>query len=124
MFDKLNSLFKSKKNTEAEKNKSANGVNGAKVQSEQPIFKIDFNPKKPEIPEIEDQAKIDFRYGVVIPYAYVHLFWDDVHNEVVYSIEEPNLDVKEKEILNTLEQGIQELIDISFVNVNEKEVLI
>ncbi|MBI2105540.1 type II/IV secretion system ATPase subunit [Candidatus Woesearchaeota archaeon] len=119
MLDKLNSLFKRKKIIDVdEKIKKTNG------QNEQLIFKIDFSSQKPELPEIEDQTKLDFRYGVIIPFAYIHLSWDDVHNEIVYGVEEPILDVHEKEILNTLEQGVQELIDISFVNVDQKEVLI
>ncbi len=109
---KLDSIFKKRK-TEKEE-----------VKKEESLFKINFDAKKPELPEVSDQTKLDLRYGLILPYAYAHLYWDEVQGEVVYSVEEPNLDVKEKEILNTLEQGVQELIDISFINVDDKEVLI
>mgnify|MGYP001617929377 CR=1 FL=1 len=109
---KLNSIFK--------KNKSKIENN----EKEELSFKINFDAKKPELPEVKDESNLDLRYGLIIPYAYAHLYWDEVHGEVIYSVEEPNLDVKEKEILNTLEQGVQELIDISFINVDDKEVLI
>lgn len=108
---KLDSLFKKSKMKE-------------EAKKEEYLFKINFDAKKPSLPDVEDITKTDLRYGLIIPYTYAHLYWDDVHGEVVYSVEEPNLDVKEKEILNTLEQGIEELIDISFINVNDKEVLI
>ena len=111
---KLDSLFKRGK-TEKEKEE---------VKKEESLFKIDFNAKKPDLPEINDNTKLDLRYSLILPYAYAHLYWDEVHGEIIYSIEEPNLDVREKEILNTLEQGVQELIDISFINVDDKEVLI
>ncbi len=109
---KLDSLFK-KKDPEKEE-----------AKKDEQLFKVDFNAKKPELPEVKDETKLDLRYGLILPYAYAHLYWDEVHGEIIYSIEEPNLDVREKEILNTLEQGVQELIDISFINVDDKEVLI
>lgn len=108
---KLDSLFKKNKVKE-------------ETKKEEYLFKINFDAKKPILPDVDDVTKADLRYGLIVPYAYAHLYWDDVHGEMVYSIEEPNLDVREKEILNTLEQGIQELIDISFINVDDKEVLI
>ena len=119
---KLSSIFKKNKN------KIGNGDVGELEKGEpgkgELLFKINFEAKKPELPEVKDETKLDLRYGLIMPYAYAHLYWDEVHGEVVYSIEEPNLDVKEKEVLNTLEQGVQELIDISFINVDDKEVLI
>ena len=111
---KLDSLFRKKKNeNENEEEKK-----------EESQFKINFEAKKPVLADVSDQTKLDLRYGLVIPYAYAHLYWDEIHGEVIYCVEEPNLDIKEKEILNTLEQGVQELIDISFINVDDKEVLI
>ena len=103
--------------------KDKKGVNGAE-KKEESVFKINFGAEKPALPEVKDERNLDLRYGLLIPYTYAHLYWDEVHGEVIYSVEEPSLDVKEKEVLNTLEQGIQELIDISFINVDDKEVLI
>ena len=114
VLEKFVSLFKDKKPEQ----KQAEDI------KDQSSFKINFNADKPEIPDVDDKSKVNFRYGLIIPYAYAHLYWDEVHGEIVYSIEEPNLDLKEKEILNTLEQGVQELIDISFINVDDKEILI
>ena len=103
--------------------KDKKGANGAE-KKEESVFKINFGAEKPALPEVKDERNLDLRYGLLIPYTYAHLYWDEVHGEVIYSVEEPSLDVKEKEVLNTLEQGIQELIDISFINVDDKEVLI
>ncbi|MBI5803079.1 type II/IV secretion system ATPase subunit [Candidatus Pacearchaeota archaeon] len=116
MLLKLDSLFKKKK--------SKNGEVKNDEKKDESQFKINFDAKKPMLADVSDQTKLDLRYGLILPYAYAHLYWDEVHGEVIYGIEEPNLDVKEKEILNTLEQGVQELIDISFINVDDKEVLI
>ena len=114
VLEKFVSLFKDKKPEQ----KQAEDI------KDQSSFKINFNADKPEIPDVDDKSKVNFRYGLIIPYAYAHLYWDEVQGEIVYGVEEPSLDLKEKEILNTLEQGVQELIDISFINVDDKEILI
>ena len=118
MFEKLVSLFKDKNKVQKDDDLEV------KKKTMQLQFKINFNASKPELPDVDDKTKMDLRYGLIVPYAYSHIYWDEVHNELVYSVEEPILDVREKEVLNTLEQGIQELIDISFINVDDKSILI
>jgi archaeal flagellar protein FlaI len=89
-------------------------------------FSIDLksSQKAVNFPKSSERNKIDFRYPLIVPYAYAHIVWDDVQNELVYKIEEPVLDSKESETLVTLEQGIKELINMSFISVKEKETLI
>ncbi|MAG45566.1 MAG: hypothetical protein CMH63_02220 [Nanoarchaeota archaeon] len=127
MFEKLTSKIKEelkKPLFNKDKGKAPSTPKEEGKGKEELKFKINFNPPKPDLPDIQDKTKVDFRYAILAPYSYIHLYWDEVHGEVVYQVEEPNLDVKEKEVLNLLEQGIQELIDISFINVDDKEVLI
>ena len=51
-------------------------------------------------------------------------FWDDEHHELVYTVEEPPLDGAEQEILTSIEKGVEELINISFINVKQTDVII
>ncbi|MBU2639156.1 MAG: type II/IV secretion system ATPase subunit [Nanoarchaeota archaeon] len=117
MFEKLNEqlnqLFKKKEAVKEGK-------------KEETVFKIDFssNQKTVNFPESEDKSKIDFRYPLIIPYAYSHIVWDEVQSELIYKIEEPILDQREKETLVMLEQGVKEFINMSFIAVKEKETLI
>ena len=69
MLLKLNSLFKKSKIKE-------------EVKKEESLFKINFDAKKPILPDVEDETKLDLRYGLIVPYAYAHLYWDDVHKTV------------------------------------------
>jgi flagellar protein FlaI len=127
MFEKLTSKIKEelkKPLFNKDKGKAPSTPKEEGKGKEELKFKINFNPPKSDLPDIQDKTKVDFRYAILAPYSYIHLHWDEVHGEIVYNVEEPNLDVKEKEVLNLLEQGIQELIDISFINVDDKEVLI
>ncbi len=62
-----------------------------------PLVAIDFTPRIPPIKKIKDKAKIDVRYCVISPFAYIHIYWDPKEYEVIYEIEEPIL-TKEEEI--------------------------
>ncbi|MBS3155180.1 Flp pilus assembly complex ATPase component TadA, partial [Candidatus Woesearchaeota archaeon] len=64
------------------------------------------------------------RYPLIQPYAYAHIHWDPEKKEVMYEIEEPILNSKEKEILKILDDGVKELINISFVSMKEGDVVI
>ena len=61
---------------------------------EHPKAKLENALKK-----IKDKTKIDIRYCLIAPYAFVHIHWDPAIYEVVYEIEEP--------ILNELENLIE-----------------
>ena len=120
VFEKLNSYIKKELSGPLfGKKKKEGGVEGeGKEKKSEVVFKIEEIKDRPALPDVEDKTKTDLRYGVVVPYAFIHIYWDEVHGDVVYDVEEPKLDVKEKETLNTLEQGVQELIDISFINIH------
>lgn len=87
-------------------------------------FKIKVKPEIPKLPELTDKKSLDVRYGLIEPYAYVHIHWDEKEQELIYEIEEPELDDKEKGILKTIEEGIEELINISFLGIKTPEAVI
>lgn len=58
--------------------------------------KIDLHPKTPPLERIKDKTKVDIRYCVISPFAFVHIHWDEKNYELIYEIEEPILDEQEK----------------------------
>jgi len=78
----------------------------------------------PAVPQFRDKTKVDFRYPLIIPYAYAHIYWDASGGELIYKIEEPVLDDHEKDVFTILEKGIKELINISFISVKDEKTLI
>ena len=65
-----------------------------------PQVPIDFSPMIPELKKTKDKTKIDVRYCLISPFAYVHIYWDSKIYELVYEIEEPLLneeDIKNKD---------------------------
>ncbi|MBI2148543.1 Flp pilus assembly complex ATPase component TadA [Candidatus Woesearchaeota archaeon] len=89
----------------------------------QPLFKIE-QPTIPNLPEAKDPKTIDIRYPLIPPYTFARIRWDQKETELVYEIEEPNITDKEKQILDTLEEGIKELINLSFISVKDKETVL
>ncbi|RME55006.1 secretion system protein E [Candidatus Woesearchaeota archaeon] len=89
-----------------------------------PIFKIKFPDKIPQLPEEKDLSKIDVRYTVIEPYVTIHVYWDDKNHELRYDVEEPPLTEKEKKDLEELKEGLNELINISFINIESEDKII
>ncbi len=88
------------------------------------IFKVEPNLKIYELPDIKDRTKIDFRYPLIAPYAYAHIFWDRQQEELMYQVEEPNLSESEKEILRLIMLALEEMINISIVKVDKLNQII
>ena len=91
---------------------------------EEAFFKIDVGAEIPKLPDIEDKKNVDVKYPLIPPYCYAHIKWDAENNELVYHIEEPELTDREKKILDVLEEGVKELINLSFISVKEKTTVV
>ena len=76
-------------------------------------IEININPGIPALPRLEDKTKVDVRYALIAPYAFVHIHWDKTLSELIYELEEPLLDENEKEVLETLEKNMREVININ-----------
>ena len=88
------------------------------------LFSTKRNQEIPTLPTVHDKTKLDVRYPLIEPHAYAHLYYDQTTNEIVYKVEEPQLDPQEKQLLETIERGIGEIINISFINVKAKNAVI
>ena len=85
---------------------------------------INFNPPIPTLPRETDKTKLDIRYALIPPYTFVHIYWDSEKMELVYELEEPPLDEREKQILVQMRQGVQELININLLTEGTQEALL
>jgi flagellar protein FlaI len=83
------------------------------------MTKINFNPRIPIIPNLEDKTKIDVRYMLIVPYVSAHVHWDTQRGELVYEVEEPALSDTEKAFLAKISASIQDMINISLVVQNQ-----
>ena len=85
---------------------------------------INITPKTPVLPKFEDKTKIDVRYMLIEPYAAAHIYWNPAISEVVYEVEEPLLNEKEKENLEKIEAGIRELINVNLLIEKDLDALL
>jgi flagellar protein FlaI len=81
---------------------------------------IDFNPKIPPLKKIKDKTKINLRYCLIAPFAYVHIYWDPKTYELIYNLEEPILDQAELEYKEKLTTIIKNMIEAE--DIIEKDV--
>ncbi len=79
-------------------------------------FKLDLRPQIVQIPEYDDHTKINVKYDLIPPHCSCHIFWDNKNGELVYYVDEPELDDMEREILRLVTLGLEEMINISFIN--------
>ncbi|MFW6283172.1 MAG: type II/IV secretion system ATPase subunit [Minisyncoccales bacterium] len=86
--------------------------------------KIDFSPKTPKIPDIEDKSKTDIRYCVISPYTYIHIYWHPEEYELIYEVEEPLLEEREKKVLEKITYAFRNIIDFDIVVEQNQEKLL
>ncbi len=90
----------------------------------EPMFKISFPQEIPVLPPLKDMTKIDVRYKVIDPYVDIHIYWDEENSALAYEVEEPKLTESDQEALKLIEDGLTELINISFVNIEDEKIII
>ena len=76
---------------------------------------IDFSPRIPKLKKEKNKSKINVRYCLIAPFAYVHIHWDPKEYEVLYDIEEPVLDKDEMVYMEQLISGMKNMINFDEV---------
>ncbi|MBU2612234.1 MAG: type II/IV secretion system ATPase subunit [Nanoarchaeota archaeon] len=90
---------------------------------EYPLVAIDFTPRIPPIKKVKDKSKIDIRYCLVSPFAYVHIYWDPKEYEVIYEIEEPVLSKEEEAIRQKIVKAMRSMINFKEIIAGTDETL-
>jgi archaeal flagellar protein FlaI len=77
--------------------------------------KINFTPIFPKLKKEKDKTKINVRYALISPFAFVHIYWDGKLNEVIYEIEEPILNEQEKDSKEKIIYAMRNLINFDVI---------
>ena len=80
-----------------------------------PQAQINFMPKVPPLKKVKDKTKINIRYAVIAPYAFIHIYWDPELFEVVYDIEEPILDETEQAYREQIIEAMRNMINFDTI---------
>src|SRR3989344_9557891 len=89
-----------------------------------PRVAINFTPAIPPLKKMKDKTKIDVRYAVISPFAFIHIYWDPKEYEVIYEVEEPILTEAEKNQLEQILMAMRDLIDFDVIVEKETEKLL
>ena len=84
---------------------------------------IDFSPKIPPLKKSDDKTKVNVRYNLIAPFAFVHIYWDPKIYELVYEVEEPILTREEKAYREQIISVMKELINFDAIIQKNKETL-
>lgn len=87
-------------------------------------FYLDLRPKIVNLPDTENRKEINIRYPLIPPFAFAHIFWDEENKELVYNVEEPLLSPAEKDLLELVKAGLEEMINISFIRATKTNLII
>ena len=90
---------------------------------EYPQVPIDFTPRIPKIKSEKDKTKINTRYCLISPFAYVHIYWDPKEYEVIYDVEEPMLDKDETKYLDQIISAMKNMIDFKQIIKKDRETI-
>jgi flagellar protein FlaI len=85
-----------------------------------PRVEINFSPIIPSLKKIKDKTKIDVRYCVISPFAFIHIYWDPKIYEVLYEVEEPILDKTEASYREQILVAIRDMVN--YDTIVEKDV--
>lgn len=88
------------------------------------LFKLDLRPQMVELPTEKDPRNLNIKYPLIPPHTYAHIFWDEKNHELVYYVEEPVMSDIETEILRLLKLGLEEMINVSFINATKNNVVL
>ncbi|HDK42745.1 MAG TPA: hypothetical protein ENG87_05155, partial [Candidatus Pacearchaeota archaeon] len=80
-----------------------------------PRIHIDFSPRIPPLKRVKDKTKVDVRYCLIAPFAYVHIYWNPKIFELAYEIEEPLLDKEEKKYKEEIVNAMRDMINFDVV---------
>jgi len=86
--------------------------------------RINFHPTFPLINRLKDKTKVDIRYCVIAPFAFIHIYWDEKEYELVYDIEEPILNEQEKDYREQLTSAIRDLINFEEIVERNEDALL
>jgi archaeal flagellar protein FlaI len=89
-----------------------------------PIPMINFNPEVVQFEKPEDKTQINIRYTLIEPFAFAHIYWNKEISEVVYEVEEPVLNDREKAIKEQIIMAMRDLINFDSVVDGSTEVLL
>lgn len=85
---------------------------------------INFFPANPKLKKVRDKTRINVRYPLIAPFAFVHIYWDPKEYELVYEIEEPKLTPEENSYKDQIIFAMRNLINFDSIVESNMDLLL
>lgn len=69
----------------------------------------------------EKLSDVDVKYPLIKPFAYAHVKWDPEQKEIVYHLQEPELEERDEETLELIRENLSEKLDVSLDAIKSRE---
>ena len=96
---------------------------GQDIQSYERV-EIDFSPKIPPLKRVKDKTKINIRYALISPLAFVLIYWNEKTYELAYEIEEPVLNEQEMAYKEQIISAMRDMINFETIIEKNQETLL
>jgi len=114
LVEQFKNVFKNKEEKDAE----------MEIEKGETQFKLDTDKDVKMIDETDKLSDINVKYPLIKPFAYAHIKWDDDNKEIVYYLEEPELNEDDKEAIEMIKQNLSEKLDVSLSGIKDREKVI
>jgi len=89
-----------------------------------PKVDINFEQKIHVFNKLKDKTKVNIRYCLISPFAYIHIYWDPKIYELVYDIEEPKLSDEQEAYREKIITAMRDMIDFETVINKDQNTLL
>ena len=98
--------------------------NDLELENEELSFSLSTEKDIKITDKVEKLSDINVKYPLIKPFAYAHVKWDEDRKEVIYHLEEPNLNDDDREALKMIKDNLSEKLDVSLSGMKNRENVI
>ncbi len=101
--------------------KSSDKKKKEKKEKEELKFIMNISDKLIVFPEIKNIKDFRINYPLLEPFSYVHIKWSKAEDGLVYRVNEPKLDDKEKKTYDLIRENLVEVVDVHLSSVKKMD---
>ncbi len=87
-------------------------------------IEINFSPKIPPLKKPKEKTQTNVRYALIAPFAFAHIYWNPKISEMVYEVEEPQLDERETKYKEDLITAMENMINFDVIVEKNPKILL
>lgn len=91
------------------------------TKEEEPLpgFRLEKSRRMVELSDFDDITKVNSIYPLMEPFSYAHVKWDDEEKTLMYDMIEPQLNEREKKLMEKISDAVIQLVDVELSSMKE-----